>query len=116
VKRFKGLTTSCRSGAAHGAAGGVGTAAIQLGAAPGLRTVAVVGDEEKREFAVRCGAHHAVLSHGWLAAVRDLLGERAADIVVDPVGGDRMTDSLRILAPDRPGVLTGRALAAAAGV
>jgi NADPH2:quinone reductase len=41
-----------------------------------------------------------VLSHGWLAAVRDLLGERAVDIVVDPVGGDRMTDSLRILAPE----------------
>jgi NADPH2:quinone reductase len=83
----------------HGAAGGVGTAAIQLGAALGLRTVAVVGDEAKREFALRYGAHHAVLSHGWLAAVRDLLGERAVDIVVDPVGGDRMTDSLRILAP-----------------
>ena len=84
----------------HGAAGGVGTAAIQLGRALGLRTVAVAGDEAKREFALRCGAHHAVLSHGWLAAVRDLLGERAVDVVVDPVGGDRMTDSLRILAPE----------------
>jgi NADPH:quinone reductase len=84
----------------HGAAGGVGTAAVQLGAALGLRTVAVVGDEAKREFALRYSAHHAVLSRGWLAAVRDLLGERAVDIVVDPVGGDRMTDSLRILAPE----------------
>jgi NADPH:quinone reductase len=70
----------------HGAAGGVGTAAIQLGRALGLRTVAVVGDEAKREFATRCGADHAVLSDGWLAAVRDLLGERAVDIVLDPVG------------------------------
>jgi NADPH:quinone reductase len=84
----------------HGAAGGVGTAAIQLGGALGLRTIAVAGDEAKRKFALRCGAQHAVLSHGWLAAVRDLLGERAVDIVVDPVGGDRMTDSLRILAPE----------------
>ena len=84
----------------HGAAGGVGTAVIQLGRALGLRTVAVVGDESKREFTLRCGAHHAVLSEGWLAAVRDLLGERAVDIVADPVGGDRMTDSLRILAPE----------------
>jgi NADPH2:quinone reductase len=84
----------------HGAAGGVGTAAVQLGAALGLRTIAVVGDEAKREFALQCGAHHAVLSHGWLAAVRDLLGERAVDVVLDPVGGDRMTDSLRILAPE----------------
>jgi NADPH2:quinone reductase len=84
----------------HGAAGGVGTAAIQLGRALGLRTVAVTGDEQKKEFALRCGADHAVLSDGWLAAVRDLLGERAVDIVVDPVGGDRMTDSLRSLAPE----------------
>ena len=68
----------------HGAAGGVGTAAIQLGRALGLRTVAVVSDEAKKEFALRCGAHHAVLSDGWLAAVRDLTGERAVDIVLDP--------------------------------
>ena len=40
----------------HGAAGGVGTAAIQLGRALGLRTIAVVSDEAKREFASRCGA------------------------------------------------------------
>jgi NADPH:quinone reductase len=84
----------------HGAAGGVGTAAVQLGKALGLRTIAVTGDEVRREFALRCGADHAVLSDGWLAAVRDLLGERAADIVVDPVGSDRMTDSLRSLAPE----------------
>src|SRR5208282_4342930 len=84
----------------HGAAGGVGTAAIQLGRALGLRTVAVVSDEAKKEFALRCGAHHAVLTGGWLAAVRDPIGERAVDIVVDPVGADRMTDSLRSLAPE----------------
>src|SRR6266566_8981017 len=96
----------------HGAAGGVGTAAVQLGKALGLRTIAVAGDEAKREFALRCGADHAVLSSGrlgdtrpgdgrpgdgWLAAVRDLVGERAVDIVLDPVGSDRMTDSLRSL-------------------
>ena len=84
----------------HGAAGGVGTAAIQLGRALGLRTVAVVSDEAKQEFALQCGAHHAVLSDGWLAAVRDLIGDRAVYIVLDPVGGDRMTDSLRSLAPE----------------
>jgi NADPH2:quinone reductase len=41
-----------------------------------------------------------VPSDGWLAAVRDLVGERAVDIVVDPVGSDRMTDSLRSLASE----------------
>ncbi len=84
----------------HGAAGGVGTAAIQLGRALGLRTVAVVSDEAKKEFVLRCGANHVVLSAGWLAAVRDLVGQRAVDVVIDPVGGDRMTDSLRSLAPE----------------
>ena len=84
----------------HGAAGGVGTAAVQLGKALGLRTIAVAGDSAKREFALRCGADQAVLSDGWLAAVREVLGERAVDIVLDPVGSDRMTDSLRSLAPE----------------
>ena len=84
----------------HGAAGGVGTAAVQLGRALGLRTVAVAGDKAKKEFALQCGADHAVLSDGWLAAVRELIGERAVDIVLDPVGSDRMTDSLRSLAPE----------------
>jgi NADPH2:quinone reductase len=91
----------------HGAAGGVGTAAIQLGRALGLRTIAVVSDEAKQDFALRSGAHHAILSDGWLAAVRDLTGERAVDIVLDPVGGDRMTDSLRSLAPEGRLVVVG---------
>ncbi len=84
----------------HGAAGGVGTAAVQIGRALGLRTIAVASDEPKRAFALECGAHDAVLADGWLAAVQALAGESAVDIVVDPVGGDRVTDSLRSLAPD----------------
>jgi NADPH2:quinone reductase len=84
----------------HGAAGGLGTAAIQVGRALGLRTVAVVSDEAKKDFALGSGADHAVLVTGWLAAVRGLLGKRAVDIVADPVGGDRITDSLRSLAPE----------------
>jgi NADPH:quinone reductase len=84
----------------HGGAGGVGTAAIQLGRALGLQTIAVVSDEAKRQFAVRSGADHAVLADGWLAGVRDLVGDRAVDLVLDPVGGDRVTDGLRSLAPE----------------
>ena len=91
----------------HGAAGGVGTAAIQLGRALGLRTIAVVSDEAKQDFALRSGAHHAILSDGWLAAVRDLIGERAVDIVLNPVSGDRITDSLRALAPEGRLVVVG---------
>jgi NADPH:quinone reductase len=84
----------------HGAAGGVGTAAVQLGRALGLRTVAIVSDQAKKEYALQCGADHAVHSVDWLSAVRDLLGDRQVDIVIDPVGGDRVTDSLRSLAPE----------------
>jgi NADPH2:quinone reductase len=84
----------------HGAAGGVGTATIQLGRALGLRTIAVVGDEAKQQFVVQSGADHAVLASGWLDGVRELIGDRAVDLVLDPVGGDRMTDSLRSLAPE----------------
>jgi NADPH2:quinone reductase len=91
----------------HGGAGGVGTAAIQLGRALGLRTIAVVGDQAKRQFAVQSGADHVVLANGWLAAVRELVGDRAVDLVLDPVGGDRMTDSLRSLAPEGQLVVLG---------
>jgi NADPH2:quinone reductase len=91
----------------HGAAGGVGTAAVQVARALGLRTVAVVSDEAKRDFALRNGAGRAVLSSGWLAAVRGITGDRAVDIVVDPVGAERMTDSLRSLAPQGRLVVVG---------
>lgn len=84
----------------HGAAGGVGTAAVQLGRALGLRTIAVVGDDVKRSFALKAGAHEAVLSDDWLAAVTELVGRRAVDVVFDPVGGEHFADSLRALAPD----------------
>lgn len=95
----------------HGAAGGVGTAALGVGRALGLRTVAVVSahpdPSAKQRWALRAGAHYVVGADGWLAAVRELLGERPVDIVLDPVGGDRMTDSLRSLAPEGRVVVVG---------
>lgn len=83
----------------HGAAGGVGTAAIQFAKLTGNRVIAVVSSARKGEVARRSGAHEVVLADGFLAAVKDLTGGRGVDIVVDPVGGDRFTDSLRSLAP-----------------
>jgi NADPH2:quinone reductase len=84
----------------HGAAGGVGTAAIQLAKALGARVVAVVSTEEKGEVARAAGADDVVLADGFLGAVRELTGGRGVDVVVDPVGGDRFTDSLRSLATE----------------
>ncbi|MDN5931701.1 MAG: NADPH:quinone oxidoreductase family protein [Pseudonocardia sp.] len=81
----------------QGAAGGVGTACVQLAAAVGAEVVAVVSTTEKAEVARAAGAAHAVLVDGFRDAVKELGG---VDVVVDPVGGDRFTDSLRCLRPE----------------
>lgn len=84
----------------HGAAGGLGTASVQLATAFGARVVAVVSTEEKGEAARAAGADDVVLADGFKDAVKELTGGRGVDVVVDPVGGDRFTDSLRSLAPE----------------
>jgi NADPH:quinone reductase len=83
----------------HGAAGGVGTAAIQVAKGYGARVIAVVSTQEKADVAKAAGADEAVLVDGFLAAVKELTGGVGVDVVVDVVGGDLMTDSLRSLAP-----------------
>jgi NADPH2:quinone reductase len=86
--------------AVHGAAGGVGTAAIQVARSLGAEVVAVTSSEEKAEVARSAGAHRVVDSGGdWPAELRSLNGGRGADVIVDPVGGDRFDESLRCLAP-----------------
>lgn len=81
----------------HGAAGGVGTAAIQIARAYGARVIAVASSAAKRDLAREAGADHVVDVTGFAAAVRDLTDGAGADVIVDPVGGDRVTDSLRSL-------------------
>ncbi|RKR74376.1 NADPH:quinone oxidoreductase family protein [Frondihabitans australicus] len=82
----------------QGAAGGVGTAALDLAAAFGAKAIAVVSSDEKAEVAKRAGAWAVVRSDAnWLAEVRDLTDGHGVDVVLDPVGGDRFTDSLRSL-------------------
>jgi NADPH2:quinone reductase len=84
----------------HGAAGGVGTACIQLAAALGARVIAVVSSAAKHEVALAAGAHATVGVRGFREAVHELTAGAGVDLVVDPVGGDRFTDSLRSLAPE----------------
>jgi len=84
----------------HGAAGGIGTAATQLATAHGARVVAVVSSEAKAAVARQAGADEVVPSDGFRAAVAEATQGRGVDVVVDPVGGDRLTDSLRSLAPE----------------
>ena len=84
----------------HGAAGGIGTSTLRLASVLGAsRIIAVVSTKEKGEIAKAAGATDVVLSEGFKDAVKELTGGRGVDIVVDPVGGDRFTDSLRSLAP-----------------
>jgi NADPH:quinone reductase len=81
----------------HGAAGGIGTAALQLLRAYGARSIAVVSSEEKEAVAKAAGADEVVLAAGFRERVAELTGGQGLDMVVDPVGGDRFTDSLRCL-------------------
>jgi NADPH:quinone reductase len=83
----------------HGAAGGVGTASLQVAKGYGARTIAVVSTDEKAEVAKRAGADEVVLTDGFLASVKELTDGHGVDLVLDVVGGDLFTDSLRSLAP-----------------
>ena len=80
----------------HGAAGGVGTAALQVAKGLGASTVAVVSSDDKERVAREAGADDVVRSDGpWREHVVERTG--GVDVVLDPVGGDRFTDSLRSL-------------------
>lgn len=81
----------------HGAAGGIGVAAIQLATAREAQVIAVTSTEEKAEMARAAGAQDVVDAEGFREAVRELTGGEGVDVVLDPVGGDRVTDSLRCL-------------------
>jgi NADPH:quinone reductase len=89
----------------HGAAGGVGTASLQVAKGLGARTLAVVSSDEKERVARAAGADEVLRSDGaWKDEAKALGG---ADLVLDPVGGDRFTDSLRSLNTDGRVVVVG---------
>jgi NADPH:quinone reductase len=81
----------------HGAAGGVGSAALQVAKGLGGRTIAVVSTDEKASVAREAGADEVLRSdEPWKDRAKELSGG-GVDVVIDPVGGDRFTDSLRSL-------------------
>ncbi|HET7399116.1 MAG TPA: NADPH:quinone oxidoreductase family protein [Intrasporangium sp.] len=82
----------------HGAAGGVGTATIQVAQALGATPIAVVSNDTKERVARAAGAQLVVRPEpGWVDEVKALTHGRGVDVVIDPVGGDRLIDSLRSL-------------------
>jgi NADPH2:quinone reductase len=95
--KLRGRLQAGESVLVHGGAGGVGTATLQVAKGLGARTIAVVSTEEKAAIARQAGADHVVRSDGaWKDEVLGLT-EDGVDVVIDPVGGDRFTDSLRSL-------------------
>jgi len=83
---------------AHGAAGGVGLAAVDLGKLLGATVIATASTDEKRTFLKDYGADHVLPSLGFREAVKELTGGRGADVIYDPVGGDVFDESVRCIA------------------
>jgi NADPH2:quinone reductase len=94
---MRGRYSSGETVLVQGAAGGVGTAAVQVAKGLGARVIGVVSTDEKERVAREAGADDVVRSEGpWKDEVKELSGG-GVDIVIDPVGGDRFTDNLRSL-------------------
>jgi NADPH2:quinone reductase len=84
----------------HGAAGGVGLTAVELGKIMGARVIATAGGPDKLDIARAAGADEAIdyLAEDIRDRVKALTGGRGADVVYDPVGGDVFDASLRCVA------------------
>ncbi|MFF3327516.1 NADPH:quinone oxidoreductase family protein [Streptomyces sp. NPDC002889] len=84
----------------HAAAGGVGSAAVQLGKAAGATVIGVVGGAEKAAVARELGCDVVIdrRSDDIVAAVKEATGGRGADVIYDPVGGDAYTKSAKCVA------------------
>ncbi|WP_406503816.1 NADPH:quinone oxidoreductase family protein [Streptomyces sp. NBC_00212] len=84
----------------HAAAGGVGSAAVQLGKAAGARVIGVVGGPEKAAVARELGCDLVIdrRTDDIVAAVKEATGGRGADVIFDPVGGDAYAKSAKCVA------------------
>ncbi|NEC29268.1 NADPH:quinone oxidoreductase family protein [Streptomyces sp. SID8111] len=84
----------------HAAAGGVGSAAVQLGKAAGATVIGVVGGPQKAAVARELGCDVVVdrREQDVIAAVKEATGGRGADVIYDPVGGQAYTQSTKVVA------------------
>ncbi len=84
----------------HGAAGGVGLAAVDIGKLMGARVIGTASTEAKLAVVKQLGADHGInYSDGFRDEVKELTGGRGADVIYDPVGGDVFDESVRCIAP-----------------
>jgi NADPH2:quinone reductase len=109
----RGAVRAGETVAVLGAAGGVGSAAVQLCVAAGAEVVAVVGGEDKAAFCRGLGAHavdHSSAPDGDFGTlVREATGGRGVDVVIDPVQGAMGAIAQQLLVPDGRHVLCGHA-------
>jgi NADPH2:quinone reductase len=84
----------------HGATGGVGLAAVQLGKALGAKVIATVSNIKKIPAAKKSGADHVIVleTAKFRDEVKEITSGRGADVIYDPVGGDVFDESLRCIA------------------
>lgn len=84
----------------HGAAGGVGLAAVELGKSLGAKVIATGSSPEKLEAVTRKGADEIIdlSAGGFREKVKSLTDGRGADVIFDPVGGDIFDESMRCIA------------------
>jgi NADPH2:quinone reductase len=84
----------------HAGAGGVGSAAIQLGKAAGARVIATAGGPRKVEVCRDLGADHVIdyTADDFVPIVKEITGGHGADVIYDPVGGDVFDKSRRCIA------------------
>jgi NADPH2:quinone reductase len=84
----------------HAAAGGVGSAAVQLAKAAGAKVIGVVGGQSKAEIARELGADLVIdrKTEDFVAAAKKFTDGRGVDVVYDPVGGEAYTGSAKCIA------------------
>ncbi|MGV9955582.1 NADPH:quinone oxidoreductase family protein [Streptomyces cellulosae] len=84
----------------HAAAGGVGSAAVQLGKAAGTTVIGVAGGADKAAVARELGCDVVIdrREQDVVAAVKEATGGRGADVIFDPVGGEAYTQSAKTVA------------------
>lgn len=84
----------------HGASGGVGMAALDVGRILGARVFATTGSPQKREALLAYGAEAVFPAPGFREGVRELTGGEGAQVIYDPVGGDVFDEFVRTIAFD----------------
>ena len=85
----------------HGASGGVGTAAVQIALAHGMRVFGTAGTERGRELVREQGAHEVFDHHanGYLARIKEATGGRGIDVILEMLANVNLGNDLTILAP-----------------